>query len=266
MRAFSLVLLAATLLALLGPATGARAEDWAVTAGFRLRVKPPYEGADNHVLGLIPVVVARPAGHPYRFTPPDGAAAIALIDNSLIVAGPVMRFRGSRSDVGKFTGLKRIDTAYEPGLFVSVWPANWLRGRVEARKGIGGHHGWVEDLSVDLVHTGDLAKGDHWDGSIGARAGWGDARYMGTYFGVTPAEALARTPRTGPYIPGAGLRYSGAAAAAAYHFNKRWTVNFDVTYNRLGSKALASPVVRTVGAGDQLSAGVGFSYSFGVRL
>jgi outer membrane protein len=248
------------------PAMEARAEDWAATAGVRIRVKPPYEGADSHVVGVIPVIVIRPASHPYRFTPPDGAAAIALIDSPMVVAGPVLRFRGSRSDNGKFTGLKRIPAAYEPGLFVSLWAAPWLRGRVEARRGVSGHHGWVEDLSLDLVHTGDMAKGDRWDASIGPRIGWGDTRYMGTYFGVTPAEALVRLPRTGPYAPGAGLRYTGGAVAAAYHLDKRWTVNFDLTYNHLGSKALASPVVRTVGAGDQLSAGVGFSYSFGFRL
>ena len=266
MRGRLVFLLALFILAAIAPAAGARAEDWDATVGARIRIKPPYEGAESHIIGLIPVLVVRPADKPYRFTPPDGAAALALIDSQYIVAGPVLRFRGSRSDDGKFAGLTRIAVAAEPGLFVALWPTPWLRARVEERRGISGHHGWVNDAGLDLVHTADMTKHERWDLSIGPRIGWGDASYMATYFGTTAAEALARTPRGPAYVPGAGLRYSGAAAAAAYHLDRRWTVNFDVTYNRLGSKALASPVVRAVGAGDQLSAGVGFSYSFGFRL
>ena len=266
MRLYRLALFLGLCLMMLPMAGRVRAEDWNATVGARVRVKPPYEGSATHVIGLIPVLVIRPADHPYRFTPPDGAAALALIDSRVVVAGPVLRFRGSRSDEGKFAGLTRIPVAAEPGLFVALWPTPWLRARAEARRGVSGHRGWVEDLSLDLVKTGDMAKGERWDASIGPRIGYGDAHYMGTYFGVTPAEALVRTPRAGAYVPGAGLRYTGGAVAAAYHLDRRWTVNFDLTYNRLGSKDLASQVVRTVGSGDQLSGGVGVSYSFGFRL
>jgi outer membrane protein len=261
-----LVLVALLAFGAIAPGGRARAEDWNATVGARIRIKPPYEGAASHIVGLIPVLVIRPADHPYRFTPPDGAAALALIDSRLVVAGPVIRFRGSRSDDGVFAGLTRIPVATEPGLFVALWPTPWLRARIETRRGISGHRGWVEDLGLDLVHTDDMARGDRWDASIGLRAGYGDAHYMGTYFGVTPAEALVRLPRGGAYVPGAGLRYTGAAAAAAYHLDKRWTVNMDLTYNHLGSKALASPVVRTVGAGEQVSVGMGVTYSFGFKL
>ena len=259
-----LALLSALVLGFAAPLSAAQAEDWIATIGARARIKPPYEGAASHVIGFIPVLVVRPADHPYRFTPPDGAAAIALIDSSLITAGPVLRFRNSRSDEGRFTGLTRVGVATEPGAFVALWPTSWLRGRVEVRRGVSGHSGWVSDLSLDLIRTADMNKGQRWDASIGPRIGWGDANYMGTYFGVTPAEAFAR--QTTPYDPGAGLRYTGAGVAAAYHLDKQWAVNFDLTYNRLSSKALASPVVRTVGSGDQLSGGVGVSYSFGFRL
>ena len=138
--------------------------------------------------------------------------------------------------------------------------------RVEARRGISGHHGWVEDVGLDLIHTAEPRLGQRWDASIGPRAGFGDANYMDTYFGLTPEESALHTPHLPAYVPGAGMRYTGAAAAAAYHLTQRWRMNFDLTFNHLSAKALASPVVRTVGDGNQLLAGVGFSYSFGLHL
>jgi outer membrane protein len=231
---------------------------------MRLRLKPPYEGSQAHVLAVIPVLVIRPADKPYRFIPPDGAAALDLIDTSVIEAGPVLRFRDSRSDSGRYGGLKRIPVATEPGVFLSVWPAKWLRARIEARRGVTGHSGWVSDLSLDYIHTADVARGERWDYSIGPRVGWGDNRYMMTYYGITPEEAQAR--HVLPYVPGSGLRYSGGAAAVAYHLDRRCTVKADVRYSRLGSKAQAGPVVQTVGSGGQLAAGFGFSYAFGFSL
>jgi outer membrane scaffolding protein for murein synthesis (MipA/OmpV family) len=244
------------LCALFSSAGAAHAEGWIVTAGARFRIKPPYEGAEAHVISVLPTLAIRRADRPYRFTPPDGAATLGLIDTNWIVAGPVLRFRGSRSDTGEFAGLNRIGVAAEPGAFVDLWPAKWLRARVEARRGVSGHYGWVGDAGLDAVYTGA-----RWDASIGPRFGYGDARYMQTYFGLTPLEAALR--HEAAYTPGSGLRYTGGAVAAAYHLDKHWKVNFDLTYNRLASKALASPVVRAAGAGDQLSAGVGFSYTFG---
>ena len=137
MRVKSVALLAVLALCALAPAMAARAEEWIVTPGVRFRIKPPYEGADNHVISVLPALTIRPAQRDYRFNPPDGGASLSLIDTTLLVAGPVVRFRGSRGDDGKLTGLTRIPVATEPGAFVALWPTPWLRARVEARPRAG---------------------------------------------------------------------------------------------------------------------------------
>lgn len=251
--------LSCVVLALLAASpAAAHAEEWVTTVGLRLRVKPPYEGADKYRLGPHPTFTIRRAAHAYRFVPPDGGSTIALIDTDHVVAGPMLRVRYKRSDINEFTGLDPIKLAAEPGVFVDLWPKPWLRTRLELRHGVGGHQGFVGDAGLDFIyHHG------RWVASIGPRIGYGDANYMQTYFGVTPLEA-ARSPLIDrSYHPGGGVRYTGATAAASYRLGKRWRSTIDVSYNRLAGKALDSPVVQTVGAGHQVLVGLGLSYSFG---
>jgi outer membrane scaffolding protein for murein synthesis (MipA/OmpV family) len=237
------------------------AADWIVTVGGRLSVGPPYEGADHDVIAPTPSFSVRRADRPYRFTPPDGGSTVALISTRLLDAGPMVRFRYDRGDSGKLEGFRRIKFAAEPGIFADVWPTDWLRGRIEARRGVTGHQGYVGDAGFDVIHTGRK-----WDLSIGPRIGYGDRKYMDTYFGVTPQEA-ARSPfvKT-PYEPGGGQRYAGLEAAYSYHLSHRWRANVDFGYHRLAHKAADSPVVRFAGSPNQYSASAGFSYSFGIGL
>jgi outer membrane scaffolding protein for murein synthesis (MipA/OmpV family) len=100
--------------------------------------------------------------------------------------------------------------------------------------------------------------------SIGPRIGYGDARYMETYFGVTPAEALASPYIKEPFKPGAGVRYGGVEAAYAYRATKRIRITLGVGYHHLTGVAADSPVVAVAGSRNQFSAGLGVAYSFGV--
>ncbi|MEO8926957.1 MAG: MipA/OmpV family protein [Caulobacteraceae bacterium] len=243
-----------------GLTTGAaRAEGWIVTVGGRIAAYPPYEGAGHDVFVPSPMLSVRRADSPDRFEPPDGGSSLALISNRYVVAGPLVRFRLSRGDTGKLTGLDTIGFAAEPGAFLELWPTNWLRGRVEGRRGIVGHQGWVGDAALDLVHTGK-----RWSASIGPRIGYGDATYFDTYFGVTPAEA-ARAPFINtPYEPGGGRRYTGVEVALARHLSKRWVTTFDVGYHRLAKTAAVSPIIEVAGSPNDLSAGLSLTYSFNV--
>ncbi len=238
-------------------AGSAWAGGWIVTVGGRVAAYPPYEGAGHDVFVPSPKLSIRRADSPDRFEPPDGGSSLALIDNRYIVAGPLVRFRLSRGDTGKLTGLDKVGWAAEPGAFVELWPTNWLRGRVEGRRGVFGYQGWVGDGALDLVHTGKV-----WSASIGPRIGYGDGSYFDTYFGVTPAEA-ARSPFIDTaYEPGGGRRYTGVEVALARHFGKRWDATFDVGYHRLAKAAAASPIVEVAGSPNDLSAGVSLTYSF----
>ena len=239
--------------------TSAHAEGWIVTIGGRVTEAPPYEGAGHDVLAPAPTFSLRRADSPDRFTPPDGGTTLALLSSRYVSFGPMARFRYARGDQGKLTGMNKIDFAAEPGAFIDLWPANWLRLRAEARHGVFGHHGWVGDAGMDLVHTGS-----RWSASIGPRYGYGDKHYMDTYFGVTPTEA-ARSPLiTTAYEPGQGPRYWGGEAAISYRLAGGLKTSFDVGYHRLATKVADSPIVQVAGSRNQISAGVGISYSFGV--
>ena len=239
----------------------AHADDsgWIVTIGGRVAVSPPYEGAGHDVLAPSPTFSVRKADSPYRFSPPDDSSSIALLSSKYISFGPAVKFRYARGNEGQLTGLNKIDWAAEPGAFLNLWPANWLRCHVEARRGVIGHYGWVGDAGVDLIYPGK-----RFEFSIGPRIGYGDRHYMDTYFGVTTVEA-ARSPLiTTAYEPGAGERYRGVEAAVSYRLVGGLRTTFDVGYHKLSDLVADSPVIQVAGKRDQFSGGVTVSYSFGV--
>jgi MipA family protein len=253
---------ALAVLALTAGATASEAKDWTVSVGARAKTAPPYEGSDNYVVRPAFSFSVRSADRPYRFTPPDAGISFSLIDNDRFELGPMVRFRSKRKNTGVLTGLDKVKWAAEPGGFVDVWPASWLRLHGEARHGFGGHSGLVGDVGVDLVH-----RGTKWDLSVGGRTGWGDGEYLREYFGVSAVEA-ARSPLIGAaYDPGGGgRRYTGAVVSGAYHFSKRVRINGDLGYRRLADRAGNSPIVSISGSRDQYSGSIGATYSFDIGL
>ncbi len=239
----------------------ASAHGWIVNLGARVGTQPGYEGADHNLLVPGPTLSIKSADAPDRFSPHDENFSIALISAQYISLGPVVRFRAKRSDEGMRQGLTEVGWAAEPGGFIDLWPTNFLRLHAEGRKGFGGHHGWLGDGGVDLVYTGK-----RWGAAIGPRYGWGDNKYMRTYFGVTPSEAAASPFIAAAYAPGQGERYAGVEASAEYKLTSHWKTSIDFGYHRLSDKAAASPIVQVDGSRHQYIAGVSLSYMFGIGI
>lgn len=250
---------AALAVACLSAPAAAQADSWVVNIGGQAALAPPYEGANHDVVQPMPTFTVRRASIDRRFTPPDDGSSFALLSTPLIDFGPVVRGREARSDKGQLTGFARVGLAVEPGLYVDVWPRPWLRGRLEVRRGVIGHQGWIADAGADLISTGS-----RWDASIGPRVGWGDRRYMRTYFGVSDLAA-ARSPLVNtPYLPGAGQRYAGLEGAFSYRISRSLRVTYGAGYQRLTSVAAESPIVRRAGNPNQYVTSLGFSYRFRV--
>ena len=240
-------------------AGAANARPWVVTFGGGVNARPPYEGAKTYRISPAPVFSVRPAKEYHRFNPPGDGSTIALIATRYVSLGPILRVRSSRGETGALEGFKKIPWAAEPGGFIDLWPTDWLRARVEVRRGVNGHDGWVGDAGLDLVYSSR-----RFDFSIGPRVGFGDKNYNNTYFGVTPEDA-ARSPRIDtPYEPGEGRRYTGLKSAVAYHFDNHWRTTVSGGYQRLADQMARSPVVLTAGKRDQYTAGVALTYSFQV--
>jgi outer membrane protein len=231
-----------------------------VTLGGRAQTAVPYEGAGYNIFVPVPSISLRRPGRPERPQFADDTPGISVISTGWLSMGPVLMLRGERNTHGDRTGLNNVPFAVEPGLFVTLWPTDWLRLRVTERRGVRGDHGWTGDAALDLA-----GKAGRWTATIGPRVGWGDQNYMQTYFGVTPAEAAASPIIDTPYSPSGGLRYLGAYAGLGYRFDAHWKSWANVSVHRLASGPADSPIVRQIGSRDDIAGGLGVTYTFDWR-
>ena len=101
--------------------------------------------------------------------------------------------------------------------------------------------------------------------TVGPRASFANSEYLQTYLGVTPAEA-ALSKVLWAYAPGGGFKGVGLDATARYQFTPEWAVVSELIYERLIGDAADSPIVQVGGDVNQLTAKLGLSYKFGLKL
>lgn len=257
MRERLVALGALTMLAAANPVSAQEA-----SGGRRLRIGlgpqlvPSFPGAkDVSLRPLIDVSRARP-GEPYEFEAPDESAGFPLLRSNGFAIGPSLNFEGRREaeDVGG--ALPSVDVTIEAGGFVQYAVHRSIRVRAEARRGLGGHEGWVGAVGADYLVRGsnDLLF------SAGPRVTLADAAYHRAYFGVAAADAPASGLR--PFRPGAGVQAVGGTVGLVRQFSPRWGIYGYGKYDRLVGDAARSPVTRAYGARDQLSGGLALTYTF----
>jgi outer membrane protein len=254
-------LLLACAFALIAPtaAYGQDSDDYRVRVGLGAQLQPEFKGADDReVAPLFDIDIARGAD-PFRFEGPDDSFGIALISDEGFAAGPAANFEASRKnkDVGAPVG--KVPATFEAGAFAEFMASDSFRLRGELLKGIGGHKGVVGSVGGDFV----MRDGDRYVFSVGPRLLFSNARYQRAFFGVDPEAALA----TGlpVYRPGAGLHAVALASGLSYQFNPQFGMFGFARYERLIRDAARSPIVREFGSRNQMSAGLGLSYTFTVR-
>lgn len=242
-------------------AGAAAASDWTVMLGVEGRVMPKYEGSDNVTLTPFPLFDVRRVGMPAHFRSPRDGASIALLEVGRFHAGPVVKVRLPRREGidSDLRGLGNVDWTLEPGVFAEYWPSDWLRGRVELRQGIGGHHGLVSDLMADVV----LPVTPQLTLSGGPRVTLASAAATTPYFSITPIQSAASGLPV--YDAGGGLRSFGVGAQARYEWSRRWATHVFVEYERLTGDAANSPLVTLRGSRDQVQFGLGVTYSFDMK-
>jgi outer membrane protein len=236
---------------------GAVKRDRLVTIGLGAQVTPKYPGADSLQLAPLPGISLRYVGDPVNFAAADQGSSIGLLGSrSHIDFGPVVRLQGKRKQKDVGAPVDPVGFTVEAGGFVQAWLTSALRFRAEARKGFGGHKGWVGQAGIDAVFRDD----DRTIFSIGPRVYASDARYQRAYFGVSPAAAV----RTGlpVYKPSAGFYGVGAQSSFIHQFSPTWGMAGYVGYQRLTRDAGNSPLVRRFGSRDQFSGGLALTYTF----
>lgn len=233
--------------------------DIRVRVGAGAELRPEYVGADGTSVGPLFHVNIAKGTKPFAFGAPDDSPSIAITSAHGLSFGVAGNYEGRRdqSDVGAPVGA--IKQTIEAGAFAQYEWKNSFRMRAELLKGLNGHKGLLGTISADKIWR----DGDRYVFSVGPRVLFSDGRYQRTYFGVTPAVALA----TGlpVYRPHSGIYAVAAASGITYALNDRWGVFGFGRYERLVGDAAKSPIVREFGSRNQLSAGVGLNYTFAIR-
>ncbi len=235
--------------------------DWTLTLGVEARVLPSFEGSGGSMLRPFPLIDIRRAGTPWQFRSARDGASVGVLETGSFRLGPTVKLKLPRRerDDGNLRGLGDIAWAPEFGGFAEYWPQPWLRTRAELRQGFGGHHGVVSDITADLV----AAVTPLLTLSAGPRLTLTSRSASAPYLGITPAQSAASGLPA--FEASAGLHSIGAGAQARYEWSPQWAGYFFVEYERLTGNAADSPLVTLRGSRDQVSTGIGVSYSFNMR-
>lgn len=235
-------------------------ERFTIMIGGGVQIAPKYPGADSYRIAPLPLGGLRRAGTAIPSFAPDDSIGFKLFGeaDTGFSFGPAGRLIGKRkpSDVG--ADVDRVGFTVEAGAFAQYMVTPNIRVRVEGRKGLGGHKGWVGNIGADLV----LRDENTYIFSIGPRARFGDNRFADAYFGVSSAAAA----RTGlaAYNPGSGLYSVGAITGLTYRLGPRWGLQLRAGYDRLVDDAGRSPIVRTLGSRHQFQGGGGLFFEFNI--
>ncbi len=244
--------------------------DWIVTIGAEARIIPAFPGASDKKLGwsALPLFSIRQAGTPPDFFGPRDSFSFGIINTPMFQFGPALQFvnRRKASDDAELNGLADVDYAAQVGAFANFWPVSWLRLRGEVRQGIGGETGVTGDVFLDAV-----VPVGQWTISAGPRVTLQTTAATSPYFSITAAQAIAANtlqPGLGTltaYNAGGGLYSYGAGTQLQYTFNPTWTAHAFVEYQRLTDSAADSPLVTQRGSPNQLTYGLGATYSFNMH-
>ncbi len=207
----------------------------------------------------MPSISWRRADEEPGFSAPDDGLDYALYENKVFSFGPVASFRSGRYSGSdrKLSGLRDVPWTVEAGAFAEYWPIeDALRTRAEVRQGYHGHGGITADLSVDWVE-----KFGAFTLSGGPRMSLGNTAFMSSNFSVSAGEA-ASNGWISAFRAKGGVRSAGVSAALDYQWSPIWTTMVYTKYDRLLGDAERSPLVRVLGQRDQLTFGLGATYSF----
>lgn len=230
-----------------------------VRVGLGAQIIPSYPGADNHRVGPYWDLAIAPRGAQFDFEAPDENFGFPLVRTGGLEIGPSLNLARPRQPKDVGAPMDKVGRSLEVGGFIQYWLNPSLRARAELRQGLGGHGSVVGDAGVDYV----MRDRDAWVVSVGPRLGFGSRGYNRAYYDVTPREAVA----TGlpVYDTRGGIQTIGIASGAQYALNKSWGIIGYAKYDRLVGDPGDSPLVRELGSRNQLSGGLGLTYTFNIN-
>lgn len=237
-------------------------DQWIVTVKGSLGVSPAWSGSDRMSFFGYPSVSYRHVGEKPRFTAPSDSASITLFDTSWVRAGVAVGYSAGRYSGSERSlwGLKDVGWSVQPGVFLELWPTEFLRTRIEARYAVGNVHGLVGMIGADFVKSFDRLTL-----AVGPRVKWGNHKFNNEMYGVRFEDTLITAGFLQPFKGKAGISSVGVAASASYTWSDELTTSVYGGYDRLVGSAGDSPIVNRLGSRSQYTAGVSAAYSFATR-
>ena len=239
--------------------------DWIVTVGLETRMVPAWPGASDAKLALtgLPLFGVRPAGTPPTFTGARDSIGFGIVDLGQVKLGPAFKLVWERnaSDHAALNGLGNVDYALQAGGFAEYWPVPWLRLRGEVRQGFGGETGVTGDMFVDaVVPLGQFRL------SGGPRLTLQSTDAVSPYFSINAAQSVASGVSFSPPLPvynaTGGLYSVGSGGKVEYFWSPQWATHAFMEYERLTGSVADSPLVTQRGSPNQITIGMGATYSF----
>jgi outer membrane protein len=229
-------------------------QNWHLTLGAGLRYQPDYSGSNDYVFRPRPIISLGRGVKSTWWTAEDDAISIGFFSGKAWRVGfsGNLLWERKASTNPALIGVPDVKFGAELGGFVEFYPASWLRGRVDIRRGIISHDAIVADFKVDAFQ-----KIGAWTIAAGPRMSVVGADYVRTYFGGTVAGSGGILKRYN-----AGVHSVGAIASATYHWSEKFSTTAYVEYKRLVGDATRSPIVKPFGSRDSVTLGVSASYAF----
>lgn len=246
------------------------AGDWSLTVGAATIYMPAFTGSKDYQLVAFPDLKVE-----YQdkfFASLFEGVGYNVVNTESWRAGPIMKFDFGRTEdddnpfrvagdkTKALNGLGDVDASVELGGFVE-YSFGPFSTSLELRQGVGGHEGLIG--AADLSYKG-FAKlmGRPVMYAFGPRATFADSNYNEAYFGISQAQSAKSGLAS--YSAGAGLVSYGLSAFAMMPVTKTVSVGAFASYERLGSEAADSPLVKERGDENQFTGGLRLTYEFGL--
>lgn len=246
--------------------------DW-LSVGIGAAYSPSYDGSDDYVVSVLPIVQGSFAG--VDVNPRPGGAALDFVpdaaDGPGFDFGVAARIRGNRaSDIKDpvVASLGELDTAIEVGPTAGVSfprllnPYDSLSFNVDARWDVAGaHKGMVIDPSV--TYFTPLSRGALASLSLGAE--YADGDYADYYYSIDAADSA--TSGLAQFDAGSGFTKASATLLLGYDLDGDAT-NGGLAlvgiggYSRMLGDAKRTPFTSVRGDADQWFVGGGIGYTF----
>ncbi|MBB5986800.1 MipA/OmpV family protein [Sphingobium lignivorans] len=224
-------------------------------------IVPEYDGASD--MRVLPFVTGEIRLGIVSLEMRGQRLRLDLNPGSRLSFGPAIGLRLPRDDADGSVGLlPEIDTAIEAGGFVGYRIGGDRFGQGSVQMDLTVVHD-VSDTHKGLIATATASyaaiRNPVFSLSLDAQAGWANADYARTYFGID--EAAAAASGLPAYRPGAGFRDVGAGVTASYWFNRRLGVVARAGASYLIGDLADSPVTQE-GSRWQPAAGLALAYRF----